>query len=634
MPFSSSKWIWQSGCDIDDVYVDFRDSFRTRCDSALIRISADSDYALYVNGKFVSSKQYGDFEHYKIYDEIDVSPYLVAFKNEIKVTVYYTSALTSRHSRATAGLIYEVFSGDGELLALSGDHTLVRRNPYYKSGKCISVSSQLGYTFFYDANAEETEYERAVCVEKKCNLFPRPIKKHEIFDVIQPKSIKKLSDTHYLIDLGGESVGFPTLELSSSDIQTIRIAWGEHIRDGGVRYLIDNRNFYFEYTAHEGKNTFTERFLRIGCRYIEVFAQRDIEALHVSVLPEVYPTKPIEISAEREIDKRIYDISLNTLKLCMMEHYVDCPWREQALYAFDSRNQMLCGYYAFSDKNSEYARANLLLISKDVRRDGLLSITYPTGLDLVIPSFSLYYFLSVREYIENTGDITLAKEVSEKLESILSAFLANSDLGLIKSFFGRDKWNFYDWSECLDGTDKLPSAPDLIINCLFVMALDAYEYISAAIGRKFSCVGLADAMRERIRAAFLTSDGRFVHRADNAEHTALGNSLAVLSGVAGERAPALCDEIVCGRVRKSSLSMKIFAYEAMMKTDVDSYSEYILEDIRNTYKDMLDADSDTVWETSLGADDFAGAGSLCHGWSAVPIYVLCRLGAVERKHGK
>ena len=33
----------------------------------------------------------------------------------------------------------------------------------------------------------------------------------------------------------------------------------------------------------------------------------------------------------------------------MMEHYVDTPWREQCLYAFDARNQMLCGYYAFEN---------------------------------------------------------------------------------------------------------------------------------------------------------------------------------------------------------------------------------------------------------------------------------------------
>ena len=98
--------------------------------------------------------------------------------------------------------------------------------------------------------------------------------------------------------------------------------------------------------------------------------------------------------------KKIYEACINTLELCMMEHYVDCPWREQCLYAFDSRNQMLCGYYAFAGGNKEYARANLLLMSKDIRADRLLSICYPCGTDLTIPSFSLYYFIAVKEYVK------------------------------------------------------------------------------------------------------------------------------------------------------------------------------------------------------------------------------------------
>ena len=37
---------------------------------------------------------------------------------------------------------------------------------------------------------------------------------------------------------------------------------------------------------------------------------------------------------------------------------------------------------------------------------------------------------------------------------------------------------------------------------------------------------------------------------------------------------------------------------------------------------MLDAGCQTFWETEEGADAFGKAGSLCHGWSAVPIYIF------------
>jgi hypothetical protein len=35
---------------------------------------------------------------------------------------------------------------------------------------------------------------------------------------------------------------------------------------------------------------------------------------------------------------------------------------------------------------------------------------------------------------------------------------------------------------------------------------------------------------------------------------------------------------------------------------------------------MLDGHSTTLWETAKGGDDFVYAGSLCHGWSSLPVY--------------
>ena len=54
--------------------------------------------------------------------------------------------------------------------------------------------------------------------------------------------------------------------------------------------------------------------------------------------------------------------------------------------------------------------------------------------------------------------------------------------------------------------------------------------------------------------------------------------------------------------------------------DKEKYKDYILSDIDTRCKMMLDEGATTFWETELGANDFEGAGSLCHGWSAMPIY--------------
>ena len=79
-----------------------------------------------------------------------------------------------------------------------------------------------------------------------------------------------------------------------------------------------------------------------------------------------------------------------------------------------------------------------------------------------------------------------------------------------------------------------------------------------------------------------------------------------------------------------SLSLKAFKYDALLAVDRDGYAAFILDEIRRSYKKMLDFGSDTVWETEEGYTAFRSAGSLCHGWSAIPIYYFSILGAARQ----
>ncbi len=171
----------------------------------------------------------------------------------------------------------------------------------------------------------------------------------------------------------------------------------------------------------------------------------------------------------------------------MHEHYEDCPWREQALYAMDSRNQMLFGYYAFGEY--EFARASLYLMSQGQReKDGLLDICFPTDNKLTIPSFSLMYFIEMREYIVYSGDTSLAEECYHVLTGLAKAFLSRIDsTGLCPSFYSDDGdyWGFYEWSETLDGvfgeTKKRYECP---LNACLSIALWNMAKISHFLGFK------------------------------------------------------------------------------------------------------------------------------------------------------
>lgn len=631
MAFTSAQWIWVEQCSKPDTYGEFYDELVWNGGEAKCLLSCDGDYTLFVNGCYVASNQYGDFEWYKSYDEVDITPYLKQGKNAVAVLVWHFGRDTQRYINAQAGVIFEVVGKDGVLLA-SGENTRARYSKAYRQGMQKSITPQLGFSFYYDATKEddwttsENGFASAVGVEKKCSFVPRPTKKLKLLERVHGTLILE-ENNHYIVDFGKETVGLVSLKFTSQAVQNIRVDWGEDLQNGHVRRLIENRDFSVDYTAKAGLNDFTNYMLRFSCRYLEIYTENPIDIEYVGLIPQVYEVQEKPVQLDNALDQKIYDACVNTLKLCMMEHYVDTPWREQCLYVYDSRNQALCGYKAFEGGNAEYVRANLKLISQDRRGDGLLAICYPCGMDLTIPSFSLYYFMQVNEYLKNTGDITLAQEVYDKLISVLNIFIGNRKDGLVLKFEGVNHWNFYDWSPYLDGALHGTEAaiPDCMINILFILALQNLKEIDRKLGKTFAYDALLQESKQRTKQAFYNREtGLYAMTVGGAEYTVLCNALAVLAGLTSqEEQEKICEEIVSGRLHDCSLSMKIFKYEALLATDTVKYKPYVLQAIREEYGKML-AEGNTVWETIDGASAFDNAGSLCHGWSAIPICYYTR----------
>ena len=79
------------------------------------------------------------------------------------------------------------------------------------------------------------------------------------------------------------------------------------------------------------------------------------------------------------------------------------------------------------------------------------------------------------------------------------------------------------------------------------------------------------------------------------------------------------------KIVPNTLSMNSFRFDALLREDHGKYSQNILDEIDRVYGYMLERGATTFWETIKGADDFKGAGSLCHGWSALPIYYYSML---------
>ena len=84
--FKKGKWIWSGEGQSPDLYVNFIKRFECG-GKATLKIAADSDYTVYINGKLAAFGQYACYPERKVYDEIDVSEYTVWGENLLAVTV-------------------------------------------------------------------------------------------------------------------------------------------------------------------------------------------------------------------------------------------------------------------------------------------------------------------------------------------------------------------------------------------------------------------------------------------------------------------------------------------------------------------------------------------------------------------
>ena len=461
-------------------------------------------------------------------------------------------------------------------------------------------------------------------------MYPRPVPCPQMQEAAGFCIVRNENNRHYLIDLGREEVGFLTLRATSECEQDVLITYGEHITDGCVCRLIGGRDFSVEVKLRSGMNEYLNPFRRVGLRYLELYATSPIKLEQLTVCPVEYPlTVNEKLPKMDRLQRRIYDTCLRTLALCMHEHYEDSPWREQALYAMDSRNQMLCGYDAFGE--FAFARANLLLMSKDERPDGLLSICTPSNDDLTIPSFSLHYFTAVYEYTLRSGDWTLVREIWPKLVRLIKVFTGKIEKECIPIFEESCHWNFYEWSPGMSGQLRKQETRryDAALNFLLCMALKNMQKLADVLGVKADYAQMAEKLKQASAARFFDSRrGVFFNSTEDGNASILVNALAVLCGAAeGETAAAIAKKLAEPEkwFTPISLSMLCFQYDAMLMVDEEKYCSYVLNDIACKYGKMLDAGATAFWETELGESDFDNAGSLCHGWSAMPVHYYHRL---------
>ncbi len=694
--FKNAEFIWVKGLeDTVNAYADFHETLVKKNDASYrLFITADSDYALYVNGIFHEGGQYADYpDTYKVYDDFDITDFLTEGENHLLITGYCQKEDSSTYRQGTSGVMY-VITEDGEPVVTSGLGTKANKNPHYTSGPVPKVSGQLSFSFEYSLPDHPVGAGETIVTRSFDTICPRPIKKLVIKDRCSPipvvtgsfrdcEDIEGLdpgmrlqkaylgftsslrygearteSGSHLLekegsadgvylvLDMGREESGLLTLDLTLPKDCEFIVGWGEHLDDMRLRTGVGNRCFAARFVGKEGRNTFIHPFKRCGCRYIALQIYADNAEIHYAgITPTDYPTaEDISFRCADHMHNEIYEIAKRTLLMCMHEHYEDCPWREQALYTMDSRNQMLCGYYAF--REFDMPKASLRLMALSIRDDDILELCSPAKVEITIPCFSAVFPIQLWEYLLYSGDSEFAAEMAPTAERICRGFMKRTrENGLIKRFFEEEYWNFYEWQGILNGYGDRAKTDEELTYDLPLIAFVSMAYQS--LGKMY------DALGDSGKAAEFQKEAEKLNRAaheiffceemgyyftfmkenptksmERYHLSRLANALAVTSGICPEsELDKVLDHLANNPVLEPvTLSHSIFFYDALMKRP-EQYTRYVFDHAAKVYGSMVKRNATTFWETADGGDAFRYAGSLCHGWSAVPIYLYFRYAA-------
>ena len=643
-----SHWITTAEVPNASHYYYFRKCFEATAGATLsARICADTRYQLFLNDKMIGEGPCQGPQFVRYYETYDLTPDLNNGENEILIKVLHIAddRFIATFHRERPALWFDGILQNGETVThLSTDESwsceredairLVPRGflslPPFDEVLGDSVRTPVAIRNFYEP-IPDIGYN-PYGLNDPYILHKRIIPQMMTHPARELKIVRR-GEGFIELDAGVYTTAKVSLSLQAKAGSVLNVFYAEcysvsdaagNITQKGVRDDADfhptasARSYHFDVIHATGKEQRFSTFWYRAFRYIRIEFASDagLECLAASYSPYFYPLDENgSFTCSDERLNQMWRISRNTVLCCMHEIYVDCPHYEQQQYEMDSALEMLFTLRMGADMRMP--RKALIDLAHSQMPDGMLQANYPSTHVQIIPDFTLFWVLMLRDYLRYTGDVDTVRDLTGVLDKALEAFerLKNEN-GLISP---TPYWHFVDWVPAWKrgvptGGDDEP----LTVACLmYVAALRAADEILTALGRP----ARAAEYRERVEAmtaavaahCYDESAGLYRNvpsRREFSQHTTLW---AILSGaVRGEDAGKLLDRTFDGheRVELCTFSMNHYLFRALELADRYCYAPRLFEG----WHKMLDLHC-TTW-----CENPDSPRSECHGWSSAPAY--------------
>lgn len=645
-----SFWITaEDECKASKIYW-FSKKFDATANASLnARICGETRYQVYINGNMLCEGPCMSPHSVYYYDTVDMTKYLRVGENEIRVKLLL---VRENHFFTVRMGTQPLFWLDGELrdgervtqIGTNDDWICTRDDSViFSRGQFVHPSMPpfeehleqaslcpVSVKRLYEPNLSSCGYN-AYGIREKYPLSPRPIPQMETQMGINFK-ISRQGEGFIELDAGEYTTAKVLLKLSGEKGNVIKVIYSE------CYALADGKNKIKTYRDHPENDAFSlygpcdlihlngeeqtlEPFWYRAFRFIRLEYQGQIDLISAIYFPYFYPIgEEGSFECSDNTLNKIWYVSRRTMLCCTHETWVDGPHYEQAQYQMDSGLEMLFHFRLSSD--SRIALKSLKDLAVSQLSCGLLQANYPSREVQIIPNFTLFWVLMLRNYLRYTGDIESVRTLAPIMDRGLEAFeaLRRSD-GLVDC---TPYWNYVDWG--VDWNRGVPTGGDdeplTVTNMMYVAALRAGAEIFELTGKELRAReyrSRADELGSIIVKLCYDSQARMFRDTPSlnnySQHTA---TWAVISDIVTDiHAVRLMERVIeATDISRCSFSMNYYLFRALEKTGL--YSKYVSQLFEN-WRDMLNKGCTTWGEAPYYTR------SECHGWSSTPIYEISRM---------
>ena len=316
---------------------------------------------------------------------------------------------------------------------------------------------------------------------------------------------------------------------------------------------------------------------------------------------------------------QVWSVAEHTFRLCSGIFFIDGVKRDKWIWSGDAYQSFFVNQYLLADKDIDQ-RTLLALRGND---------PMTTHINTIV-DYSLFWILGVKAHYEAYGDLGFVQQIYPKMCSLMDFCAGQED---IHGFLvGREKdWIYIDWAD-LDKEGALCAEQMLYAACWKAMAkisellgqnsekyLLCYEKLTKAIGEYYW---------DREKGAYIDS-----FASGKRQVTRHANIFSILFEIADkEQQESILQNVILNEAIPAITTpyFQFFELDALCRT---GYLDTVMERIRTYWGGMLERGAVTFWEEfdpdapkeeqyDMYGDKFGK--SLCHAWSASPIYFLAK----------